>query len=91
MKYTGNAYSLYIHGIAATNSLVAGFSVFHQTFVMLFYLYQNMIQVHSCVRTTEASFSFLSLDCKTNTYFSTTNDNLQRIKDILADTSLKSK
>ena len=55
---------------------------------MLFYLYQDMIQVHSCVRPTEASFSLVSLDCKTNTYFSATNDNLQGIKDVLADTSL---
>ena len=58
---------------------------------MLFHLYQNMIQVHSCVRTTEASFSLVNLVYKTNTYFSATNDNLQGIKDVLADTSLKSK
>ena len=50
-----------------------------------------MIQVPSSVRTTEASFSLVSLDFKTNTYFSATNDNFQRIKDVLADTSLKSK
>ena len=47
-----------------------------------------MIQVHSCVCTTEASFSLLRLDFKTNTYFSATDDNLQRIKDVLAKTSL---
>ena len=91
MKYTGNAYSLYIYGIATTNSLVAGFSVFHLTFVMLFYLYQNMIQVHSCACTTEAAFSLVSLDFKANTYLGARNDNLQRIKDVLANTSLKSK
>ena len=50
-----------------------------------------MIQVHSCVCTTEASFSLLSVDFKTNTYSSATDDNLQRIKDVLAKTSLKSK
>ena len=58
---------------------------------MLFYLHQNMIQVHSCVCTIEASFKLLNLDFKTNTYFSATDDNLQRIKDVLVNTSLKSK
>ena len=50
-----------------------------------------MIQVHSCACTTEASFSLVSLDFKTNTYLGARNDNLQRIKDVLANTSLKSK
>ena len=58
---------------------------------MPFYLYQNMIQVHSCVCTTEASFSLIRLDFKPNAYFSATDDYLQCIKDVLANTSLKSK
>ena len=50
-----------------------------------------MKQVHSCVCTIDASFSLFSLDFKTNTYFNATNDNFQIIKDVLANTSLKSK
>ena len=57
---------------------------------MRFYLYQNILQVHSSVWTTAALFSLLSIDFTRSTYYSAIDDNLQRIKDEIANTSLKS-
>ena len=71
--------------------LSPGFQFFIKLSLCCFTCIKNMIQVHSCVCTTEASFNLFSLDFETNTYFSATDDNLQHIRDVLANTFLKSK